>query len=49
MKNKIHVIYSHVKPRDKGVQTQNIHYGLRPVMDKEDEKSFFEVMEYCSC
>lgn len=43
------MIYSHVKPRDKGVQTQNIHDGLRPVMDKENRKSFFKVTEHCSC
>lgn len=43
------MIYSHVKPRDKGVQTQDIHYGLRPVVNKEEQKSFFKVMELCSC
>lgn len=43
------MIYSHVKPRDEGVHTQNIHYGLRPVMDKEDQESSFKVMEHSSC
>lgn len=42
------MIYSHVKPRDKRVQTQSIQDGLRPVMNKEDRKSFFKVIEYCS-